>query len=72
MQPVEVFEHVIASAATQSMPVRKARWIASSQALLAMTGKQLNSMADISSQALRNFAERGVSKDEAGVGTGAS
>src|SRR3954470_25027535 len=36
----EVFECVIASAAKQSMPVHEAEWIASSQGLLAMTGKQ--------------------------------
>jgi hypothetical protein len=36
------------------MPVHGAKWIASSQALLAMTGKQIYSMGYISSQALRS------------------
>ena len=44
---------VIASAAKQSIFAHVVKWIASSQELLAMTGKQLNFMSYISSQALR-------------------
>jgi hypothetical protein len=44
---------VIASAAKQSMPLRGAKWIASSQGLLAMTEKQLCSMGCIFGQTLK-------------------
>ena len=49
----ELFECVIASAAKQSIAVLGDKWIASSQGLLAMTGKQLYFTGDISSLAHR-------------------
>jgi len=54
----QVLECVIASAAKQSRSAYGAKWIASSQRLLAMTGKQLYVIGDISSQSLRSPAAR--------------
>jgi hypothetical protein len=48
--------------AKQSSSAYVAKWIASSQGLLAMTGKQLYFMGFISSQALRSVAERDASR----------
>jgi len=48
-----IFECVIACAAKQSIVVLGDKWIASSQGLLAMTGKQPYFMGYILSQALR-------------------
>jgi hypothetical protein len=65
-----MFERVIASAAKQSMPVYGAKWIASSQTLLAMTGKQLRP-APSSSVHGRKIHERSDGRRAiAGAGTG--
>jgi len=53
---------VIASVAKQSTSAHGAKWIASSQGLLAMTGKQLDFMGYMSSQTLRSVAERDASR----------
>jgi hypothetical protein len=53
---------VIASVAKQSTSAHGAKWIASSQGLLAMTGKQLYFMGYMSSQTLRSVAERDASR----------
>ena len=47
----EMFEGVIASAAKQSISPHGDRWIASSQGLLAITGKHLDFNGSMSSQA---------------------
>jgi hypothetical protein len=53
---------VIASAAKQSISAHGARWIASSQELLAMTGKQLDFIGYISSEVLRTRDRPSISQ----------